>query len=193
MLNALDGEEISDEWELVDSREYSEENEDIEDWASKLIKEKKTGLQKLADFIKSKPNKESKLDKSFYKVRYEYSEKYSSDNSRNFCKTMMTRTGSGVVYRKEDIDEASFQGVNKSFGHKGNNYSLFKFKGGVNCGHFWNENLYRLKSKTEKYISKGKEVDSIPKSYTPKGEEYNKAEIAPKDMSNNGHHPNYKG
>ena len=193
MLNALAGEELDEEWELVEKREYSEENKSTEDWAESLIKEKKTGLQKLADFIKSKPNLESRLDKSFYKVRYEYSEKYSSGNSRNFCKTMMDRTGKGVVYRKEDIDQASFQGVNKSFGHKGNSYSLFKFKGGVNCGHYWNENLYRLKSKTEKYISKGKEVDSIPKTYTPKGEEYNKAEIAPKDMPNNGHHPNYKG
>ena len=193
MLDALDGEDISDEWELVEKREYSEDNESVEDWANSLVKEKKTGLQKLADFIKSKPNGESRLDKSFYKIRYEYSEKYSSGNSRNFCKTMMSRTDKGVVYRKEDIDQASFQGVNRSFGHKGNSYSLFKYKGGVNCGHFWNENLYRLKSKTEKYISKGKEVDSIPNSYTPKGEEYNKAEIAPKDMPNNGHHPNYKG
>jgi len=193
MLDALDGEDISDEWELVEKREYSEDNESVEDWANSLVKEKKTGLQKLADFIKSKPNEQSRLDKSFYKIRYEYSEKYSSGNSRNFCKTMMSRTDKGVVYRKEDIDQASFQGVNKSFGHKGNSYSLFKYKGGVNCGHFWNENLYRLKSKTEKYISKGKEVDSIPNSYTPKGEEYNKAGIAPKDMANNGHHPNYKG
>tara|TARA_R110001599_G_scaffold8365_4_gene40547 strand:+ start:3310 stop:5064 length:1755 start_codon:yes stop_codon:yes gene_type:complete len=193
MLDALAGEELDEEWELVEKREYSEENKSTEDWAEGLIKEKKTGLQKLADFIKSKPNGESKLDKSFYKVRYEYSEKYSSGNSRNFCKTMMGRTGKGVVYRKEDIDQASFQGVNKSFGHNGNSYSLFKFKGGVNCGHYWNENLYRLKSKTEKYISKGKEVDSIPKTYTPKGEQYDKAEIAPKDMPNNGHHPNYKG
>jgi len=193
MLDALDGEDISDEWELVEKREYSENNESVEDWANSLVKEKKTGLQKLADFIKSKPNGESRLDKSFYKIRYEYSEKYSSGNSRNFCKTMMSRTDKGVVYRKEDFDQASFQGVNRSFGHKGNSYSLFKYKGGVNCGHFWNENLYRLKSKTEKYISKGKEVDSIPNSYTPKGEEYNKAEIAPKDMPNNGHHPNYKG
>ena len=193
MLDALDGEDISDEWELVEKREYSEENESTDDWASKLIKENKTGLQKLADFVKSKPNGKSKLDKSFYKVRYEYLEKYSSGNSRNFCKKMMGRTSKGVVYRKEDIDQASFSGVNKSFGHKGNNYSLFKFKGGVNCGHYFSENLYRLKSKTEKYISKGKEVDSIPKSYTPKGEEYNKAKIAPKDMPNNGHHPNYKG
>ncbi len=193
MLDALDGEDISDEWELVEKREYSEDNESLEDWADKLIKEKKSTLSKLADFIKSKPNDKSKLDKSYYKVRYEYSEKYSSGNSRNFCKTMMSRTSKGVVYRKEDIDQASFKGVNKSFGHKGNNYSLFKYKGGVNCGHFWSENLYRLKSKTEKYISKGKEVDSIPKSYTPKGEEYRTSEIAPKDMPNNGHHPNYKG
>ena len=193
MLDALEGEELNEEWELVEKREYSEENKSAEDWAAGLIKEKKTGLEKLADFIKSKPNGESKLDKSFYKVRYEYSEKYSSGNSRNFCKTMMSRTSKGVVYRKEDIDQASFQGVNKSFGHKGNSYSLFKFKGGVNCGHYWSENLYRLKSKTEKYISKGKEVDSIPKTYTPKGEQYEKAEIAPKDMPNNGHHPNYKG
>ena len=193
MLNALDGEEISDEWELVEKREYSEDNESVEDWAGSLVKEKKSTLSKLADFIKSKPNDKSKLDKSYYKVRYQYSEKYSSGNSRDFCKTMMTRTDKGVVYRKEDIDQASFSGVNKSFGHKGNNYSLFKYKGGVNCGHYWSENLYRLKSKTEKYISKGKEVDSIPKSYTPKGEEYRTSEIAPKDMPNNGHHPNYKG
>ena len=193
MLNALDGEEISDEWELVEKREYSEDNESVEDWAGKLIKEKKSTLNKLADFIKSKPNDKSKLDKSYYKIRYEYSEKYSSGNSRKFCKNMMSRTAKGVVYRKEDIDQASFQGVNKSFGHKGNNYSLFKYKGGVNCGHYWSENLYRLKSKTEKYISKGKEVDSIPKSYVPKGEEYRVSEIAPKDMPNNGRHPNNKG
>jgi len=193
MLNALDGEEISDEWELVEKREYSEDNESVEDWVDKLIKEKKSTLNKLADFIKSKPNDKSKLDKSYYKIRYEYSEKYSSGNSRKFCKNMMSRTAKGVVYRKEDIDQASFSGVNKSFGHKGNNYSLFKYKGGVNCGHFWSENLYRLKSKTEKYISKGKEVDNIPKSYTPKGEEYKTAEIAPKDIPNNGRHPNNKG
>ena len=199
MLNILEGEPISEEWELVEKREYSEDNESVEDWANRLIKEKKTSLQKLADIIKSKPSAKSSLDKSFYKVRYEYAEKYSSGNSRKFCKSMMSRTGRGVVYRKEDIDQASFQGVNKSFGHKGQNYSLFKFKGGVNCGHFWNENLYRLKKKTDgtyredKSLASSEEVNKIPKSYIPKGEEYTKSKIAPKDMPNNGHHPNYKG
>ena len=187
----LEGETITDEWELVDKREYNENNEDVETWANKNIIKKENLFTQLADFIKSKPNEKSSLDKSFYKVRYEYSEKYRSNNSRTFCVNMMNRTSNGVVYRKEDIDQASFQGVNNSFGHKGQNYSLFKFKGGVNCGHFWSENLYRLKSKTEKYISKGEEVNSIPSSYQPKGAEYNDAKIAPKDMPNNGHHPNY--
>ena len=103
----------------------------------------------------------------------------------------MSRTGKGVVYRKEDVDKASFQGVNKEFGHKGQNYSLFRFKGGVNCGHFFQEQLYRVKSKTEKYISRGEDVDKIPSTYTPKGKQYSDAKKAPKDMPNNGHHPNY--
>jgi len=199
MLNSLEGESIDDEWELVEKREYSEDNEDVDTWANRLIKQKKTGLQKLADFITSKPSEKSFLDKSFYKIRYEYSEKYSSGKSRLFCKNMMQRTSSGVVYRKEDIDQASFRGVNNSFGHKGENYSLFKYKGGVNCGHYWSENLYRLKSKTDgtfvedKALSSSEEVDTIPNSYKPKGEEYTKSKIAPKDMANNGHHPNYKG
>ena len=122
---------------------------------------------------------------------------------------MMSRTGKGVVYRKEDIDQASFSGVNKSFGHKGQNYSLFKYKGGVNCGHYFQEELYRLKKNTDgtykedKALSSSEEVDTIPNSYKPKGEEYKKAKIAPKDMTGNnknGHHPdwiaqhpNYKG
>ena len=181
---------MSDDWELVEKREYNEYAENVDHWANRLIKELKS--ENLADVVKSAPTKESFLDKSFYKVRYEYAQKYSSGKSRSFCTNMMAKTGRGVVYRKEDIDKASFSGVNKSFGHKGQNYSLFRYKGGVNCGHFFNENLYRLKSKTEKQISKGKEVDSIPKSYTPKGKEYTDAEKAPKDMPNNGHHPNYK-
>lgn len=197
MLNALEGETVNDEWELVDEREYSDKNESIDDWAKRLIKPKKDLLTKLANFIKSKPSEPSSLDKSYYKVRYKYAEKYSSGNSRNFCRTMMSRTDSGVVYRKEDIDQASFQGVNNSFGHKGQNYSLFRYKGGPNCGHYWSEQLYRLKQNTDgsfkpdKALSSSDIVDSIPESYVPKGADYATAEIAPKDMPNNGHHPNY--
>ena len=195
MLDALDGEEISDEWELVDSREYSEENENIEDWAKSKIKEKLSIVQKLANVVTSKPNGFSYLDKSFYKVRYEYAEKYSSDNSRDFCKKMMQRTSKGVVYRLEDIDKASSSGVNKSFGHNGQNIDLFKYKGGNNCGHFWSEQLYRLKKKTEKgakQISKYDETDSIPSTYKPKPRGNKESKIAPKDMPNGGAYPSSK-
>jgi len=196
MIDNLPSEEISDEWELVDKRDVSDENENIEDWANKHIKSKQNLMQKFAGVIKSNPNAKSSLDKSIYKVRYEYSQKYSSGKSRDFCVKMMSRSDRGVRYRKEDVDQASFKGVNKKFGHKGNSYSLFKFKGGVNCGHFWSENLYRLKNKTDgtpyidKSLSSSEQVDSI-KGYNPKPKGEKDAKTAPKDMPNNGHHPNY--
>jgi len=199
ILENLKGEEISDEWELVDEREYSDENKDIESWANDLIEEKKTLFQKIAMAIpnlKKGKGDFSVLDKSYYKVRYKYAEKYSSGNSREFCKALIKRN---MVYRIEDIDAASKKGVNKSFGHKGKAYDLFRFKGGVSCGHYWSEQLYRLKKKTNgKYIEKSDkikdfvEVNDIPKTYKAKPRGWRDAKKAPKDMANQGHHPNYK-
>ena len=108
----------------------------------------------------------------------------------------MARTNSGVVYRLEDIDRASRAGVNEELGHKGQPYDLFKFKGGVNCSHFWKEVLYKLKKKDGKYVedkslSSSDEVSSIPKSYKPSPTGNAQSKIAPIDMPNNGHHPNY--
>jgi len=191
LLSTLAEQTLGEDYELVSVRELSDENESIEDWAKSNIKKKLSIIEKLkSGFIKSNPNGESFLDKSFYKIRYTYQEKVSSADSRNFCKTMMGRTSKGVVYRKEDIDNASFQGINNSFGHKGENYSLFKFKGGIYCGHFWQEELYRMKSKTEKYISRGKQVDAIPNKYQPKGIAYDDAKIAPINMPDRGAYPN---
>tara|TARA_B100001939_G_scaffold222424_1_gene191421 strand:+ start:253 stop:2004 length:1752 start_codon:yes stop_codon:yes gene_type:complete len=191
ILDELRGETISNRWEAVDERELSEENEDIEEWATKHIESKEQKLEKRS--IDSKKSGFSYLDKSLYKVRYKYNEKYSSGKSRQFCRIMMSRSGRGIVYRLEDIDKASRAGVNKSFGHKGKAYDLFKYKGGVNCGHYWSEVLYRLKSKTmKKKIQNYDEVSSIPKSYAPRPAGHKKAKVAPKDMPNNGHHPNFK-
>jgi len=199
ILDNLEGEEMSDVWELIDEREYDDENTDLDSWIEQNEKKNKSTLQKFADVIKSFPSRQSYLDKSIYKVRYRYAQKYNSGNSRDFCVKMMQRTNSGVVYRKEDIDMASFQGVNNSFGHKGQNYSLFRFKGGVNCGHFWSEQLYRLKKKKDgtyyedKALSSSQEVPNIPQSYKPSPSGNKDSKIAPKDMPDNGHHPNYKG
>lgn len=192
MLDLLVGETMEG-YELIGKREYKEDNEDLEAWKKKVI----DGNVEL-ESIKSKPSGDSYLDKSIYKVRYAYEEKYTSGNSRKFCKQMMKRTRNGVVYRLEDIDKASREGVNKSHGHKGKPYDLFKFKGGVNCGHFFEERLYRLKKKNGEYVedkalSSSEEVNQIPKSYRPRPAGHKQAKKAPKDMPNNGHHPNFKG
>ena len=196
MLNDLEGEVVGEEWEVIGKREVKADNNSTDEWANGVINSKKNILQKLADVIKSAPSRESNLDKGVYKVRYEYSERYNKPNSRKFCKAMMSRTNSGVVYRLEDIDKASRAGVNKELGHLGQAYDLFKFKGGVNCSHYWSEVLYKLKKKDGKYVddkalSSSEEVDSIPKSYAPRPRGNKESKIAPIDMPNNGHHPDY--
>jgi len=197
-LDELSGECLSDEWEVVSKREYKEDNSSIDEWIAEH-EPKKSMLTKLADYITSFPSRDSNLDKSVYKVRYEYSERYNKSNTRRFCQNMMSRTANGVVYRLEDIDKASRAGVNKQLGHKGQPYDLFKFKGGVNCGHYWSEVLYKLKTKKDgkgyvedKALSSSEEVASIPKSYKPRPYGTAESKIAPFDMPDNGHHPNYR-
>jgi uncharacterized protein YgiM (DUF1202 family) len=198
LLNDLAGEVLGDEWERVTEREVKADNISTEEWVNNALNPKKSVLARLASVIKSEPSRESNLDKSVYKVRYEYSERYNKANSREFCVKMMARTANGVVYRLEDIDKASRAGVNEKLGHKGQPYDLFKFKGGVNCSHYWNEVLYKLKTKKDgkgyvedKSLSSSEEVTSIPKSYTPRPTGNAQSKVAPIDMPNNGHHPNY--
>lgn len=196
LLNDLEGEVLGNEWERITEREVKEDNISTDEWVNNALNPKKSVLARLASVIKSEPSRESNLDKSVYKVRYEYSARYNKANSREFCVKMMTRTNNGVVYRLEDIDKASRAGVNEELGHKGQPYDLFKFKGGVNCSHYWNEVLYKLKKKDGKYVddkslSSSEEVNSIPKTYQPRPTGNAQSKVAPIDMPNNGHHPNY--
>ena len=130
IFEELQGEQIdSDIWEVVDEQDEGVV-QDYEEWANSLIKETKS---KFADEIISKEDKESQLDKSFYRVRFKYIKKSrkASSSTRTFCKNMMRLAKAGFVYRLEDIDKASREGINKQLGHKGKAYDLFRFKGGV--------------------------------------------------------------
>ena len=172
ILENLQPDNLGSEWVETDTRDYSEDNSSDELWATENIAIKKNALQKLADAVKSKPSGFSYLDKSFYKIRYRYMAKYNKPNSRKFCKAMMRREN--AVYRLEDIDQASIRGTNSELGHKGKPYNLFKYKGGKNCSHYWQQVLYRLEFKTYKQYQQKKgsadikdyeEVKEIPKSY----------------------------
>jgi hypothetical protein len=202
ILDGLDGEIMNEDWEIADVREYNEENIDIEKWAGNIIETKLATAVKRKTPIENNPNRFSVLDKSFYKVRYRYAEVKSSANSRKFCKEMMNRSRAGVVYRIEDIDAATKNWSSSKFKslelpmHNNKPFSLFRFKGGVYCGHIFEEVLYKVKKKKNKGSDKIKdydEVSSIPKSQKPTPRGHKDAKVAPTNMPNNGHHPNYKG
>lgn len=203
-LDTLGGEIMnSEEFEIVDIRDVSEDNISVEDWADNMIE--LASAVKSDTPIKNDPNGFSTLDKSYYKVRYKYntaSAKGKGGKSRKFCKEMMARSKRGVVYRLEDIDKASRQMNFKAAElpmHKDQKYDLFKFKGGVYCRHKWQQVLYRMKvdaaldgKKGSKNLKDYDVVKEIPKSYEAKPRGHKQAKKAPVNMPNKGHHPNYK-
>jgi len=164
MLEQLEelGEVLSDDWELIHSEVYQEGKD----------------VLKMAE-IKYKDTKSSE-DNDIYKVRYSYAPVRKSPNSRDFCKKMEALTQRKVVFRKEDINMMSFRGVNKKLGHKGRNYSLLKYKGGKNCHHYWEVQVYRK--------SNGNKVNPEKAYEKGLGQPNNPSEmpVRPIDMPNRG-------
>lgn len=124
------GETINeDEWELVDERPVDYEQEDALD-----------SMLKLAYVASAKPYERSEQDMGLYKVRYSYAPNTAGQDSREFCKKMVA---ANKVYRKEDIEAMGNKAVNKGFGPFGTDtYSIWLYKGGANCHHFWMRKTY---------------------------------------------------
>ena len=161
------GERISDDWELV-HRE--------------VVKDAEKPFKMPEKMSEANPNKPSSQDSGIFKVRYAYSPVRNSADSRKFCKHMETFTSNDVVFRKEDINMMSFRGVNAELGHNKRNYSLFKYKGGKNCHHYWELRVYRKKVSEENRDSDDKVSVKNPDE-TP---------IRPIDMPNKGAYPGAK-
>jgi hypothetical protein len=125
-----------DEWELVDERPV---DYDAEQALSKYA---------FASTGSAFPNAKSSQDGvteegKRYKVRYAYAPETTKTNSREFCKKMVA---SGKVYRKEDVLRMSSQAVNAGFGVEGAaTYSIWLYKGGARCHHFWMRKTYLAK------------------------------------------------
>jgi hypothetical protein len=130
-----------DEWELVEESEV--DNYDNEEQFTKVNQ----ALDSYAD-----PDQKSKLDAGLFKVRYRYST-WISENSREFCREMVRLSKGGIVWRYEDIQEMSTAGVNGQFAEQGKTtYNIFRFKGGVNCHHFWMRAIYKRKRQGGKFL-----------------------------------------
>jgi hypothetical protein len=125
-----------DEWELVDEKPV---DYDAEQALSKYA---------FASTGSAFPNAKSSQDGvteegKRYKVRYAYAPETTKTNSREFCKKMVS---AGKVYRKEDIERMDGQAVNAGFGVEGAaTYSIWLYKGGARCHHFWMRKTYLAK------------------------------------------------
>jgi hypothetical protein len=172
MLNQLEdlGEVVSDEWELVHTEVVTDENEEFDLTALAVTPND------------AKANQDSTQDNSGYKIRYSYQPQRNSPGSRNFCKNMEGLTSRNIVFRKEDINQMSFRGINKELGHQGRNYSLFKFKGGKNCHHYWERRVYKRMVAGNTSVTEAEALqDGFQAPNNPK-----EVEVRPIDMPNRG-------
>ena len=185
------GEEIDlNEWELVDSRKVNYEEENALDLEIQLLNNpKKSLLSKVFNFVSAgvaRPNSKSEQDGELFKSRYRYSGNLSS-NSRDFCNKMIS---SNKIYRKEDIIAMGDQAVNEGWGPKGaDTYSIWLYKGGGDCHHFWTRETYRKKADVNSPLAEQITPAQARKSgeILPTNEKL--VYTAPKDMPYNGFLP----
>jgi hypothetical protein len=139
------GEEPNENWLLIDEYPVDYDNDDQEN--EMLSNEpKSTLLSKVYNFVTTgtaNPNAKSEQDKIVdgvkFITRYVYAGETSA-KSRQFCQKMTT---ANKIYRKEDIVRMSNQPVNDGWGPKGAaTYDVWKYKGGGNCHHRWNKQVY---------------------------------------------------
>ena len=143
------GETIDDEeWELTAVQDV--EDPDREDEILEAI----TSVSMAAVSSYGNAEERSTQDAGMFKIRYRYSGSLSA-NSRTFCVEMVGLSDGGKVYRKEDINQMSFSGVNGQFAPKGRStYSIFKYKGGAYCHHKWQRLIFMRKRDGGKFLPK---------------------------------------
>lgn len=135
------GEDPNEDWILIDSYDVNYENDDIENEALAHIFDF-TPIQQ-ASTGTAKPNATSEqdqlIDGKTYYTRYRYSGRITS-STREFCSKMIA---ADKLYRKEDIMSMNDKAVNAGWGPNGaDTYSVWLYKGGGNCHHVWQKELY---------------------------------------------------
>ena len=152
------GEDMPEEWELVEEEKADGEHTDFDfeevlnDVANEKIELASTG--RAIPSRKSEQDGVSKKTYDYFRVRYVYTKDNflsQEGETRDFCRQM---TGQKKVYRKEDIINMSKKPVNPGWGPRGaNTYSIWLYKGGGNCHHYWLRQIYKTtigESKTTK-------------------------------------------
>jgi hypothetical protein len=193
------GEDIPEDWELIDEENSSGEHQDF-DFEKTLneVANEKTMLASTGTAIpsrKSEQDGQSKKTGDYFRVRYVYEQdnflQNKSGQKRDFCRQMM---GANKLYRKEDIINMGSKVVNAGWGPKGaDTYSIWLYKGGGNCHHFWLRKIYKT-TLGQSRTTKIEDADVIgytkarSEGFTPKKNDSLVAK-PPKRMANKGFLP----
>ena len=188
------GEDIPEDWELIEEEVVDGEHQDF-DFEAELnnIANSKT---ELASTGTARPNARSsqdgtnKSDNEFYKVRYVYTKDNflsQEGSTREFCRLM---SSANKIYRKEDILQMTNKAVNPGWGPRGaDTYSIWLYKGGGNCHHFWLRQIYKTSLRNAKSNIKPSQAISYTKAlsegFTAEKND-NLVARPPKRMKNNG-------
>jgi hypothetical protein len=152
ILVEVDANQLDENWIMVDEREATETDEELDLQLIKAetdLEPKTTLLSRLINLVQTgnpQPKLKSVQDKKvsdlkYFKVRYKYTGNKTPE--RAFCKAMMAKEDR--QFRKEDIDAMSRRAVNAGWGEFGaNTYDIFRFKGGAQCKHKWSRVTFML-------------------------------------------------
>lgn len=198
--------DLLSDFEIIDEREVSYEEEDgLDEVITDLNKPKeKSTLAKIWEFVstgtakKTAPSeqdgtsKQTKEEGNEFLVRYVYSPQNYSANSRQFCKKMVN---ANKVYRKEDIMAMTKKTVNPKFaksGSKTGTYSIWLYKGGARCQHKWFRKTYVRKLGSKRMGAEITTKEARSRGFNPKGKpNAQKVPVAPKDMKYKGYTAEY--
>jgi hypothetical protein len=184
------GETMGEEWELIDARpvEY-----DLEPELDAMLQPEESLLSKvlqkikLASVLDTSAGK-SEQDNTLFRVRYAYAPNTYQNDSRDFCKQMVD---ADLVYRKEDIISAGSEAVNPGWGPKGaDTYSIWFYKGGGRCHHFWERRTYMKRTNDPLSVNEARRlINKMPANVRDKYRfPINDPKVAkrPVDMPNQG-------
>jgi len=188
------GEDMPDDWELIEEEVVDGEHQDFN--FEQVLNEEANKKIELASTGTARPNARSnqdgtnRSDNDFYKVRYVYTKDNflsQEGETREFCKLM---TASRKIYRKEDILQMTNRAVNPGWGPRGAaTYSIWLYKGGGNCHHFWLRQIYKTSLRGAKGNISSKQLISYTKArsegFTAEKND-NLVARPPKRMKNNG-------
>tara|TARA_R110000824_G_scaffold100255_2_gene238418 strand:+ start:42 stop:1031 length:990 start_codon:yes stop_codon:yes gene_type:complete len=212
-------EDIPDDWELVEEEIVDGEHQDFdfEETLNQIANDKielastgiarpnaKTPTRKKDKDGKwgknvdedGKPINQDGVDKNFnnyYRVRYVYANDNflinESGTHREFCTKM---SFANKLYRKQDIINMSEMAVNPGFGIGGSDYySIWKFKGGPQCFHFWSRRIFKTSLRNAKQPINDSELIGYTKAksegFTAKKND-NLVATPPRRMKNNGYY-----